>query len=223
MVPVLVVVLLLGSACVVEPSPAAARWMKVRLLRHVALDPAASVGRVQSIYLLRQMGVDGTLLAYALVLIRDQDLGVVVFPDHRLRPRCSPTPTSRTPPLRRRRLPALPDLPPDHAAAAAAQVLLVGAVMLVITVWWNRLLLRLFLIQGEDSVTLHAGALPGSPRAAVDTLRCGPLRSRAATTSLPLGIRGLPVRPARRVISGLTEEGAMKRMTSGSPSFEPRP
>ncbi|WP_040600622.1 carbohydrate ABC transporter permease [Patulibacter medicamentivorans] len=198
-VPVLIVVLLLGSAASWAFARSRARWMKVAFYvtsLSILLPPAI----IPSIYLLRQMGVDGTLLAYALVLIGTR-MGVVVF-------------------LTTGFVRALPTDLEDAASVDGASyfqiyrrimlpllrpVLLVGAVMLVITVW-NDFFFALFLIQGEDSATLPL-ALYQFASGTVDTLRWNLVFAHVLLTSLPLIVVYLFVQ--RRVISGLTE-GAMK-------------
>ncbi|WP_320673014.1 carbohydrate ABC transporter permease [Patulibacter defluvii] len=198
-VPVLLVVLLLGSAASWAFARSGARWMKVAFYvtsLSILLPPAI----IPSIYLLRQLGVDGTLLGYALVLIGTR-MGVVVF-------------------LTTGFVRALPTDLEDAASVDGASflatyrrivlpllrpVLLVGAVMLVITVW-NDFFFALFLIQGEDSATLPL-ALYQFASGTVDTLRWNLVFAHVLLTSLPLIVVYLFVQ--RRVISGLTE-GAMK-------------
>lgn len=198
-IPVLIVVLLLGSAAAWAFARSHARWMTVAFYLtslSILLPPAI----VPSIYVLRQLGVDGSLLAYGLVLIGTR-MGVVVF-------------------LTTGFIRALPTDLEDAASVDGASyvqiyrrillpllrpILLVGGVMLVITVW-NDFFFALFLIQGEDSATLPL-ALYQFASGTVDTLRWNLVFAHVLLTSLPLIVVYLFVQ--RRVISGLTE-GAMK-------------
>lgn len=198
-IPVLIVTLLLGSAAAWAFARSHARWMKAAFYLtslSILLPPAI----VPSIYILRELGVDGSLLAYGLILIGTR-MGVVVF-------------------LTTGFIRALPTDLEDAASVDGASyfqvyrrillpllrpILLVGGVMLVITVW-NDFFFALFLIQGEDNATLPL-ALYQFASGTVDTLRWNLVFAHVLLTSLPLIVVYLFVQ--RRVISGLTE-GAMK-------------
>ncbi|ADB48675.1 carbohydrate ABC transporter permease [Conexibacter woesei] len=198
-VPAIAVVLLLGSAAAWAFARTRSRWLRAAYYLttlSVLLPPAI----IPSIYLLRELSLDGSRLGYALVTISAR-LGIVIF-------------------LTTGFVRALPGELEDAAAVDGASafqtyrrillplmkpVLLVGGVILMITVW-NDFFFALFLIQGEGSATLPL-TLYGFASSTVDTLRWNLVFAHVVLTSLPLVVVYLFVQ--RRVLSGLTE-GAVK-------------
>jgi raffinose/stachyose/melibiose transport system permease protein len=198
-VPAIAVVLLLGSAAAWAFARTQRRWLKAAYYLttlSILLPPAI----VPSIYMLRELGIDGSRLGYALVTIAAR-LGIVIF-------------------LTTGFVRALPQELEDAAAVDGASpvqiyrrillpllkpVLLVGGVILMITIW-NDFFFALFLIQGEGSATLPL-TLYQFASSTVDTLRWNLVFAHVVLTSLPLVLVYLFVQ--RRVLSGLTE-GAVK-------------
>lgn len=198
-VPAITVVLLLGSAAAWAFARTHSRWLRAAYYLttlSVLLPPAI----IPSIYLLRELSLDGTRLGYALITISAR-LGIVIF-------------------LTTGFVRALPVDLEDAAAVDGASafqtyrrimlpllkpILLVGGVILMITVW-NDFFFALFLIQGESSATLPL-TLYSFASSTVDTLRWNLVFAHVVLTSLPLVVVYLFVQ--RRVLSGLTE-GAVK-------------
>ncbi len=198
-IPSILIVLLLGSMAAWAFARTSARWLRAAYYLttlSVLLPPAI----IPSIYLLRELSLDGTRLGYALVTIAAR-IGLVIF-------------------LTTGFVRALPAELEDAAAVDGASpmqayrrivlpllkpVLLVGGVILMITVW-NDFFFALFLIQGEGSATLPL-TLYQFASSTVDTLSWNLVFAHVVLTSLPLLVVYLFVQ--RRVLSGLTE-GAVK-------------
>lgn len=198
-VPAIAVVLLLGSMAAWAFARTRSRWLRAAYYLttlSVLLPPAI----IPSIYLLREIGLDGTRLGYALVTISAR-LGLVIF-------------------LTTGFVRALPEDLEDAASIDGAgpwqtyrhvllpllrPILLVGGVILMITVW-NDFFFALFLLQGEGSATLPL-TLFQFASSTVDTLSWNLVFMHVVLTSLPLIVVYLFVQ--RRVLSGLTE-GAVK-------------
>lgn len=198
-IPAIVVVLLLGSMAAWAFARTHQRWLRAAYYLttlSVLLPPAI----IPSIYLLRELSLDGSRLGYALVTIAAR-LGLVIF-------------------LTTGFVRALPEDLEDAAAVDGAgpvqtyrrillpllkPILLVGGVILMITIW-NDFFFALFLIQGEASATLPL-TLFQFASSTVDTLSWNLVFAHVLLTSLPLVIVYLFVQ--RRVLSGLTE-GAVK-------------
>lgn len=198
-IPAILIVLLLGSMAAWAFARTRARWLRAAYYLttlSVLLPPAI----IPSIYLLRELSLDGTRLGYALVTIAAR-IGLVIF-------------------LTTGFVRALPAELEDAAAVDGASplqmyrrivlplmkpVLLVGGVILMITVW-NDFFFALFLIQGEGSATLPL-TLYQFASSTVDTLSWNLVFAHVVMTSLPLLVVYLFVQ--RRVLSGLTE-GAVK-------------
>lgn len=198
-VPAIAVVLLLGAMAAWAFARTRKRWLRAAYYLttlSVLLPPAI----IPSIYLLRELSLDGTRLGYALVTISAR-LGLVIF-------------------LTTGFVRALPEELEDAAQVDGASpvqtfrhvllpllrpILLVGGVILMITVW-NDFFFALFLIQGEGSATLPL-TLFQFASSTVDTLSWNLVFAHVVLTSLPLVIVYLFVQ--RRVLSGLTE-GAVK-------------
>lgn len=198
-IPAIVVVLLLGSMAAWAFARTHQRWLRAAYYLttlSVLLPPAI----IPSIYLLRELSLDGSRLGYALVTIAAR-LGLVIF-------------------LTTGFVRALPEDLEDAAAVDGAgpvqtyrrillpllkPILLVGGVILMITIW-NDFFFALFLIQGESSATLPL-TLFQFASSTVDTLSWNLVFAHVVLTSLPLVIVYLFVQ--RRVLSGLTE-GAVK-------------
>jgi raffinose/stachyose/melibiose transport system permease protein len=198
-IPAIVVVLLLGSMAAWAFARTQQRWLRAAYYLttlSVLLPPAI----IPSIYLLRELSLDGSRVGYALVTIAAR-LGLVIF-------------------LTTGFVRALPEDLEDAAAVDGAgplqtyrrillpllkPILLVGGVILMITIW-NDFFFALFLIQGEGSATLPL-TLFQFASSTVDTLSWNLVFAHVVLTSLPLVLVYLFVQ--RRVLSGLTE-GAVK-------------
>lgn len=198
-IPAIAVVLLLGSMAAWAFARTQRRWLRAAYYLttlSVLLPPAI----IPSIYLLRELSLDGTRLGYALVTIAAR-LGLVIFLTtgfvRALPPELEDAAAvDGASPLQTYRRVLLPLLKP---------ILLVGGVILMITVW-NDFFFALFLIQGEGSATLPL-TLFQFASSTVDTLSWNLVFAHVVLTSLPLVIVYLFVQ--RRVLSGLTE-GAVK-------------
>lgn len=198
-IPAIAVVLLLGSMAAWAFARTRARWLRAAYYLttlSVLLPPAI----IPSIYLLRELSLDGTRLGYALVTISAR-LGLVIFLTTGF-VRALPAELEdaaavdgASPPQMYRRI-VLPLLKP---------VLLVGGVILMITIW-NDFFFALFLLQGEGTATLPL-TLFQFASSTVDTLSWNLVFAHVVMTSLPLLVVYLFVQ--RRVLSGLTE-GAVK-------------
>jgi raffinose/stachyose/melibiose transport system permease protein len=198
-IPSILIVLLLGSMAAWAFARTRARWLRAAYYLttlSVLLPPAI----IPSIYLLRELSLDGTRLGYALVTIAAR-IGLVIFLTTGF-VRALPAEledaaaVDGASPLQAYRRIVLPLLKP---------VLLVGGVILMITVW-NDFFFALFLIQGEGSATLPL-TLYQFASSTVDTLSWNLVFAHVVLTSLPLLVVYLFVQ--RRVLSGLTE-GAVK-------------
>lgn len=198
-IPAILVVLLLGSMAAWAFARTRARWLRAAYYLttlSVLLPPAI----IPSIYLLRELSLDGTRLGYALVTIAAR-IGLVIFLTTGF-VRALPAEledaaaVDGASPLQAYRRIVLPLLKP---------VLLVGGVILMITIW-NDFFFALFLIQGEGSATLPL-TLFQFASSTVDTLSWNLVFAHVVMTSLPLLVVYLFVQ--RRVLSGLTE-GAVK-------------
>jgi raffinose/stachyose/melibiose transport system permease protein len=197
--PAIAVVLLLGSMAAWAFARTHSRWLRAAYYLttlSVLLPPAI----IPSIYLLREIGLDGTRLGYALVTISAR-IGLVIFLTTgfvRALPRDLEDAASidGAGPWQTYRHVLLPLLRP---------ILLVGGVILMITVW-NDFFFALFLLQGEGNATLPL-TLFQFASSTVDTLSWNLVFMHVVLTSLPLIIVYLFVQ--RRVLSGLTE-GAVK-------------
>lgn len=198
-IPAIVVVLVLGSMAAWAFARTHQRWLRAAYYLttlSVLLPPAI----IPSIYVLRELSLDGSRVGYALVTIAAR-LGLVIF-------------------LTTGFVRALPEDLEDAAAVDGAgpvqtyrrillpllkPILLVGGVILMITIW-NDFFFALFLIQGEGSATLPL-TLFQFASSTVDTLSWNLVFAHVVLTSLPLVLVYLFVQ--RRVLSGLTE-GAVK-------------
>jgi raffinose/stachyose/melibiose transport system permease protein len=197
--PAIVIVLLLGSMAAWAFARTHKRWLRAAYYMttlSVLLPPAI----IPSIYLLRELSLDGTRAGYALVTIAAR-IGLVIFLTTGF-VRALPmeledaAAVDGASPLQTYRRVVLPLLRP---------ILLVGGLILLITIW-NDFFFALFLIQGEGSATLPL-TLFQFASSTVDTLRWNLVFAHVVLTSLPLVIVYLFVQ--RRVLSGLTE-GAVK-------------
>lgn len=198
-IPTIIAVVLIGAAAAWAFGRSKGRGLQFAFYA-IALSMLMPPTLIPTIYLLRELGLNGTTLGYILVLIGTR-MGVVVF---------LATGFVRS-------------MPEDLEAAAAidgankfqvfvqiilpllAPVLFVGGVILIITVWGDFFFAQ-FLLPGTDRQTLPL-SLYTFANSSAQTLRWNLVFAHVAMTGLPLLIAFIFAQ--RRVIGGLTE-GALK-------------
>lgn len=198
-VPTIAAVVLIGAAAAWGFGRSRSKIMQV-LFYAVSLSMLMPPTLIPTIYLLREIELDGTMLGYILVLIGTR-MGIVVF---------LATGFVRS-------------MPEDLEAAAAldganrmqilvrivlpllSPVLFVGAVILIITVWGDFFFAQ-FLLPSAGDQTLPL-ALYSFANSSAQSLRWNLVFAHVVMTALPLVIAF--VFAQRRVIGGLTE-GALK-------------
>lgn len=196
-IPTIAAVIILGTMA--AWSYARSRRRSLRFAYYVsALSIILPPAIIPTVWVLSQMGVQGTQLGYVLTLIGTR-LGVVIF---------LTTGYIRT-------------LPDDFEEAAQldgasrwrtywsvilpllSPVLFTAAVMLIINTW-NDFLFALFLLQGQDKATLPL-SLYQFASASVNNVSWNLVFAHVVLTSLPLLIAYILLQ--RRILSGLTDGG----------------
>ncbi|MFT4081689.1 MAG: carbohydrate ABC transporter permease [Nocardioides sp.] len=196
-VPVILAVILLGTMAAWAYARSSSRGLRFAYYAtsvSIILPPAI----IPTVWVLTQLGIQGTHLGYLLTLVGTR-LGVVVF-------------------LTTGYIRALPD---DYEEAAQldgaskwriywsvilpllSPVLFTAAVMLVINVW-NDFLFALFLLRGEGAATLPL-SLYQFASASVNNVSWNLVFAHVVLTSLPLLVAYIVLQ--RRVLSGLTDGG----------------
>lgn len=198
-VPTIIVVVLIGAAAAWGFARSRSRWQQVGFYA-LSLSMLMPATLIPTIYLLRQMHLDGTTIGYILVLIGTR-IGVVVF---------LATGFVRS-------------LPVDLEAAAAidganrfqvfwrimlplmSPILFVAGIILIITVWGDFFFAQ-FLMPSTGQQTLPL-SLYSFATSSAQTLRWNLVFAHVVMSALPLVIAFAVAQ--RRVIGGLTE-GALK-------------
>ncbi|PZQ90858.1 MAG: carbohydrate ABC transporter permease [Leifsonia xyli] len=198
-IPTIIAVVLIGAAAAWAFGRSRSRGLQFAFYA-IALSMLMPPTLIPTIYLLRELGLNGTTFGYILVLVGTR-MGIVVF---------LATGFIRS-------------MPEDLEAAAAidganrfqvfvqiilpllAPVLFVGGVILIITVWGDFFFAQ-FLLPGTDRQTLPL-SLYSFANSSAQTLRWNLVFAHVVMTGLPLLVAF--VFAQRRVIGGLTE-GALK-------------
>lgn len=198
-VPTMALVILIGAAAAWAFARSRSRWLSAAYYvttLSILIPPSI----IPTIYLLRELHLDGGRLGYVLAMTGSR-MGVVVF-------------------LATGFIRALPRDLEDAASIDGAShlqvftrillpllrpVLFVGGIILAINVW-NDFFFALFLLPGQDEATLPLTLFQVASQTA-QTLRWNMVFAHVVLSSLPLIV--VYVLAQRRIMSGLTE-GALK-------------
>lgn len=196
-IPAILLVLLLGSMA--AWAYARTSWMSLKALYYVsALSIVLPPAIIPSVYVLSQLGLNGTMIGYLLTIVGTR-LGVVIFIatgfvqalPHDFEEAAQRDGASRWGTYWHVILPLL------------SPVLFTAAVLLIIAVW-NDFFFALFLLRGAESATLPL-ALYQFANAGAYGVRWNLVFANVVLSSLPLLIAYVFLQ--RKVLSGLTEGG----------------